>query len=438
MFQSLKLMSLPLQDLKMSIQEELERNPALEMLEDRSAVSLEAAEKPPKEYDAFENSSDPGYLGRLTSGPVDEEGSDAKQKFIEALSRRESLQDHLLWQLGLQPLEEDERALGTLLIQNLDKNGFFFEAPESFIPPRLQPLAPKITALIQGFDPTGCCAADYGESLLVQCRLDPLAPPEAEALIRDHLKMVDQGRVKEAAKSLGVSADRMDLLLDYLRTLNPTPGAAYSTGEVSYVTPDLMIYARGGDFVISINDEEIPVLGINPYFEKLMETRKGKKAQEAGQDARQFAAEQVRDAQAFLQGLQYRNQTLLRVAQVILEFQRDFFIRGPKYLAPMTLKEAAEAISVHESTVSRLANAKHIQTEWGIFPLRYFFSNSVPGSENAGPRISREGVKERIREIIAAEKGKKLPDQRIAEILTGQGIKVARRTVAKYRSELEK
>jgi len=433
MYQSIQLMALPIQDLKLKIQEELDKNPALELVEDRSVVSLEAQEPRAREdYDAFENSSDPGYTSR---GPLDQEGADAKQKFMEGvLSRPESLQDHLLWQLRLQPLEPEEMELGQILIANLDLNGFHIEDPATFVDPRLLPGLEKITRLIQGFDPVGTCVRDYRESLLVQWDLDPLGPEEADRLIRDHLEDLEKGKIKELSRSLKIPQEEILEILEYIRTLNPYPGAAYSQAEVRYVIPDLMVRLKEGEYVLILNDEEIPVLGINPYFDEILKSDDPAD----GGEVRQFVQGQVKDARWFIHSIEQRNRTLLKIARAVVEFQRDFFVRGPKHLVPLTLKDIAGEVSVHETTVSRIANAKYIQTEWGIFPLKYFFTNSISGSGSAGSRFSKEGVKERVREIIREHDGdKKLSDQKISDLLAQQGVQIARRTVTKYRKELE-
>ena len=280
----------------------------------------------------------------------------------------------------------------------------------------------------------GTCVSDYRESLLVQWELDPLAPEGADILIRDHLADLDKGRIRELSRLLKISQEEILELLEYIRTLNPYPGTAYSQSEVRYVIPDLMVTLKDGEYVLVLNDEEIPVLGINPYFDELLNSKKPA----GGSEVKQFVNLQVRDARWFIHSIHQRNRTLLKIARAVVEFQRDFFVRGPKHLVPLTLKDIAGEVSVHETTVSRIANAKYIQTEWGIFPLKYFFTNSISGSGSSGSRFSKEGVKERVREIIQEnDGGKKLSDQKISDILAGQGIQIARRTVTKYRKELE-
>ncbi|MBI9103915.1 MAG: RNA polymerase factor sigma-54 [Spirochaetales bacterium] len=431
MFQSIQLMALPIQDLKIRIQEEIDKNPALELIEDRSEVSLEGGTKSESEdYDAFENSSDPGYT-HTTSGAVNQEAADARQKFMEGvISRAESLQEHLLWQLSLQPLDEPSLALGRLLIQNLDKNGFHTEPPESFVKNELKPLIPAVEAIIRAFEPVGTCVNDYRESLLVQWELDPLGLDGVDTLLEKHMADLEKGRLKEISKATKFTLEEIEELLEYIRTLNPYPGTAYSQEEVRYVIPDLMLRIEEGEFVLYLNDEEIPVLGINEYYKEILA--------EGDSESRKFVSSQVKDARWFIQSIEQRNSSLMKIAQMIVEFQRDFFIKGPKYLVPLTLKDVAAEVSVHETTVSRISNAKYIQTEWGIYPLKHFFSNSISGSGSTGSRFSKEGVKERVREILESnDTGKKLSDQKISDMLKVQGINLARRTVTKYRKELD-
>ena len=271
MLQSIQLMALPIQDLKMRIQEEIDKNPALELVEDRSEVSLEsgtAAET--TDYDAFENSSDPGYL-HTTSGRVNEEAADARQKFMEGVvSRSESLQDRLLWQLRLQPLDEPRMELGELLIQNLDANGFHSEPPDSFIREDLRPLILEIEALIQRFDPVGCCTSDYRQTLLVQWTIDPLGPENGDIVLNEYFIELEKGKLKEIVKKSGLPMEELEEILAYIKTLNPYPGLAYSQDEVRYVIPDLMLRMEDGEFFLYLNDEEIPILGINEYYQEIL------------------------------------------------------------------------------------------------------------------------------------------------------------------------
>ena len=438
LLQSIQMMALPLQELKFRIQEELERNPALEVVEDNSEDSLESNEDAKaEEYDFFENSSDPGR-------PLDQEASDRKQKFIEgALSRSESLHDHLMWQLRLHPLREIEFEIGELLIQNLDDNGFHIEDPDTLVKAGDLAYLPKLIELIRTFEPVGTCTRDYTESLIVQANLVGDAPEHTEAVLADHFELLEKGKLDDIARKLRIRRELVDSILSFIRSLDPFPGRRYSNETPTYVIPDLQVRIKEGEFVLILNDEEIPVLGINPFFNDLMKTANGNTVKGSVQDksekqTKKFVRSTLKDAKWFIRSIHQRNQTLLKIAKAIVEFQRDFFIRGPKALVPLTLKDIADEVDVHETTVSRISTAKYIQTEWGIYELKYFFSNSISGAGSRGSRYSKEGVKQIIKELLEEDESEKsLSDQKISDTLKKQGISIARRTVAKYRNELD-
>ena len=445
LYQAIRIMAMPLQDLQVTIQEELERNPALEVLEDNSTASLDAAPDGSEEESVFAESSDSGYLNG--GGGSD----DSKRGFLEgALARPETLQEHLLWQLRLQPLTAQEFLLGELLVRNLDDNGFMLEAPES-----LDPAAPperliKLMELIQGFDPPGCCTRDFTDSLLAQIRVHPHPEPGSAELVRNHMEPAERGKLGEIARAMAISEQEVRSILDFVRGLDPIPGRNYSSEQVRYVSPDVIVREIGGEFRLLLNDEQIPVLGISRFFEQLSRDNPDR-------ELRKFVNHNLQGARWFMRSIDERNRSLLKVAHAVVEVQREFLRRGPKYLVPLTLKDVAAEVGVHEATVSRLANGKYLQTEFGIFELRYFFTNSISGAGSRGSRFSKTGVKEMVREIVTgagptdatsgspqcsndkprSDSKKPLSDSRIAEILAEKGVKIARRTVAKYRKELD-
>lgn len=430
LYQSIQLMALPIQELKFKIQEEIEKNPALEVIEEKSPESLEETERQPEEYEYFENTSDPGYSSRLN-----EEASDQKRRFLEgALSRPESLQDHLMWQLRLQPISEHEFDVGELLIHNLDENGFHREEPTILIPPEDKELIPRVIELIQGFDPIGTCTKDYIESLIVQAERFTGERDNTRVVLENHFDLLERGKYADIARKLRVPQSEVEEILELIKSLEPFPGRQYSLEKPTYVIPDLQVTVKEGEFVLVLNDEEIPVLGVNPFFTKIANTDNN----HSEKNVKRFVKTSLKDARWFIRSIHQRNQTLVKIARAIVEFQRDFFTKGPKYLVPLTLKDIAEEVDVHETTVSRITTAKYIQTEWGIFELKYFFTNSISGAGSSGSRYSKEGVKQIIKEIIADdESDKHLSDQKISDILKKQGINLARRTVAKYRNELD-
>ncbi len=430
LLQSIQLMALPLQELKFRIQEELERNPALEVVEDKSEESLDSeVDRNTEEYDYFENSSDPGR-------PLDEEASDRKRKFMEgALSRPESLHDHLMWQLKLQPIAEKQFNIGEMLIMNLDENGFHMEDPATLVKGEEAAFIPHMKRLIQSFEPIGTCTSGYRESLMAQAEIVGGAPEHTHEVLENYLYLLERGKIDEIARKLRISAEDVEEILGFIKLLDPLPGRRYSTEKTTYVVPDLQVRIKDGEFVLILNDEEIPVLGVNPFFTDIINNNNGSSGYKK---VRRFAQNSLKDAKWFIRSIHQRNQTLLKIAKAIIEFQRDFFVKGPKYLVPLTLRDIADEVDVHETTVSRITTAKYIQTEWGIFELKYFFSNSISGAGSSGSRYSKEGVKQIIKEIIENDSSKKqLSDQKISDLLKKQGISIARRTVAKYRNELD-
>ncbi|MDR2738828.1 MAG: RNA polymerase factor sigma-54 [Treponema sp.] len=425
--QAIKLMGLPVVDLREKIEEEIERNPALEVFEDHTVLSLDEAYTPRKEeYDYFETSSDSGFVRK----GGDEESSE-RHKFIEgALSRPETLQEHLLWQFKLEPLDDELRRIGELLIQNLNEDGFHKEPVNLLLKHENPALIVKAMSIIRSLDPVGACTADYQESLRVQAGLLPDAPPGMIDVL-GYLEQLERGKFGEVGRELGRTEEDLRLCFERIKELSPFPGRRFAADTTRYVVPDVQVIKKEGEFVIILNDEEIPVLGINPFFMKIAGTPGGK-----GKPVRDFVKENIREARWFIQSINERNHTLLRVSRAIVEFQRAFFVNGPKYIAPLTLRDIAQELGLNESTISRTSRGKYMQTEWGIFEIRHFFTNSISGAGSRGSQYSKEGVKEIIKELITTE-ARHFSDKEITEILSRKGILLARRTVAKYRSELD-
>ena len=444
-FQSLKLMELPIVDLREKIEEELERNPALEVLKDPSMVTLDESEPPREELEEFfETSSDSGFTYVSAAAAA---ASDAHHQFVEGvLNRPETLQQHLLWQLQLEPVDNELRAIAAILIQNLDDDGFHKEPPQTLferslfeeLPPGLgEQRLGEAMRLVQTLDPLGCCTADFRESLRVQVALLRDAPTCLECSL-DHLELFERGKFSEAAKKMDCGEDDARACFNLIKTLSPYPGRRFTAAEVCFVIPDIRIVRKNDGFEIIINDEVIPVLGIDPFFEQLNPKKRERVGSDdaANRPAREFARENVREARHFISSIAMRNHTIRNVAKKIVERQRAFFTNGPQHLVPLTLGDIAGELGVHETTVSRAANDKYMQTEWGIFELRYFFTNSISGMGSTGSSFSKEGVKAIIKGLIGEEK-RRLSDIEITELLEKRGISLARRTVAKYRKELD-
>jgi len=459
LLQSIKLMELPIMELRERIVQELESNPALELIEDNSTIPLNETEQQSKEeieqfdvpldkakeprqtdveYEYFETSSDSGQRGK--------ELSEEHRQFLEGvLTRPETLQEHLLQQLQLEPVDNELRLIAEVLIQNLDDDGFHKEDPQTLFSEPQNRLY-EAMQLVRGLNPAGTCTKDYNESLLVQLELQTNGKSVKSNLFNtamsegtkdtwiknllENLDLVDRENYTALAKKTGLDEEDARFICVYLKKLSPFPGRAYASHakEVRYVIPDIRVLRDKDEFSIILNDEAFPVLGTNSFFEKMSNSE--------DQDTKEFAREKIRDAKLFISHLSQRNKTLIRVANAVLEFQRSFFINGPKSLAPLTLGDIARELKIHETTVSRTANGKYMQTDWGIFEIKHFFSNSISGAGSTGSKFSKKSVKEIIKEIITAE-NRLLSDLEISALLSKKGIALARRTVAKYRKELD-
>ncbi|HEY9054980.1 MAG TPA: RNA polymerase factor sigma-54 [Rectinemataceae bacterium] len=440
MLQSIKILAMPAMELSELIQAELETNPALEVVKDPSEISLESfsREESDSAMDSWEDdNADFAYANS------DEE--DSKRKFLEgAVYLPETLHEHLLSQFCLFSLEPDQRELGERLIQNLDQDGFHIIDPAELKGPCSDESLNRIKGLIQGLDPQGSCTADYKESLAVQAALRTDAPAGALEVLRNHLEALERGKHAEIRKALGLKEPQLERILEFIKTLNPFPGRLFSTQAPRYVIPDLAMRMQGGELVIELNDEILPVLGIDPLFESIAQAKRARldsaRAARSAQEekAESFVREKVEKARFFIGSVEQRKATLLKVARSIGKFQAAFFSDGPQAMKPLTLKDVAEDVGVHETTVSRIANGKYMQTEWGIFELRRFFTNAVAASAESSAQHSKESVKAVLREILESESGRGSPlsDRELVDILLRRGIKIARRTVAKYRGEL--
>jgi RNA polymerase sigma-54 factor len=446
LIESIKMMEVPVMELRDKINEELDRNPALEVISDKSTVSLDhalAKGQKKESDDYFEASSDPGW----TRSGGDQAADDRRQFLEGALSLPETLQQHLLWGLSLERTDAETRSLAETVIGNLNDDGFHITPPEVLFKDKDPAKVRFALDLVRGLDPVGCATSNYKESLAVQIRLLPgLDRHDGIILIRalDCMGLLEKGKYAAVAEKLGLDDETFKRILALLKSLVPFPGRQFAAAAASegahYVTPDIEVVKRldgNGEtgFSVILNDEEIPVLGLNPFFLKIAD-EKGRLSDTEKRSTRDFVRENVKEARWFIQSINERNQTLLRVTRAIVHFQRDFFEKGPAHLLPLTLADIAGELGVSESTVSRTANSKYVQTEWGLYALRHFFSNSISGKGSGGSSFSQAGVKEMIKDIVGGSKTR-LSDQGIADELAKRGVKLARRTVAKYRKELD-
>ena len=433
MLQSLALLPMPILELKAHIQSEIESNPALEIPDSEYDMNISGKDSSTSMDDRMDDADSSFYEDMNYSDP---EASDRKQMMIENSSAPgETLQEHLMAQLGEVSIPERIGKAGEMLISNLDFNGFFILPLEELFDGLdfTQSEISEAISVVQAFDPAGICVPDFRASLILQAKLSGMAEEDLAVfsdIVNLHLEKLKAGRFRETASALRISEEDLQTFWSILKSLTPYPGRNFSADAVNAVEPDFSIRNNNGTLVLEINRGDIPDLEITPGYESLADGLTGKEAREATA----YIRDSVRQARNLINQVNLRFQTLYKAAAAIMEYQSEFFLKGPRYLKTMTLRDIAEKIDVHETTMSRLAQSKWVDTDWGLFQLRYFFSQGVSTTSGSQESVSRNVVKDMIAEIIS-ENGA-LSDQKISDMLLSRGIKCARRTVGKYRSEL--
>ncbi len=424
---AIRLLQLSRLELLDTIKEEIQTNPLLELEEpvpstdlSRDKADTEEAQNLSELYDYLTGDSDASFA--VWSGNEDET---SHESFI---TRSPSLSDHLLWQLRLSRFTPEEEEIGVYLIGNIDDDGYL-RVDLQEVADLFKTSVDRVEGVlkrIQRFDPVGVGARDLKECLLVQLEVLDRKDPFVERLITHHLHELDRRDLKGLARRLGVSEGEIIGALEVISLLDPKPGRIYSSEETHYIVPDVYIQKVGDEFVVFLNDDGMPKLRLSRYYRDLM-----KKEEVLNDEARSFLKEKFKSALWFIKSIHQRQRTLYKVASCIARFQREFLEKGIDHLKPLILKDVAEAVGVHESTVSRVTTNKYAYTPQGIFELKFFFNK---GYEMGGENVSVEAVKEKIRRIIASEDPKKpYTDQAIVRILRKENIDIARRTVAKYR-----
>jgi RNA polymerase sigma-54 factor len=438
--QAIKMLQLSNIELTEQIEKEVDQNPALEfeereneyadeidhMITDKSELVTRKSTVPDEPFPDDFFLPDRPFIPSSRNA-----GDDPKREFIEnTVTREETLREYLLRQMRFLDLTPGEMRTGEVLIDRVDSKGYLSTPVEEIaadfsIPP--EELL-RVLAHIQTLDPPGVGARDLKECLLIQLK-NGGAPPLAERIVREYLNELRMSRFEDIAKKLKVQPSKVKEAFTAISKLEPYPGRPFPSGEIKYIIPEVIVREKDGEYEVHPNSASIPRLKLNSLMERLARKNNTDKG------TRDFAAEKVQAARNFIHSIEQRENTLIRVSKFILEEQREFFAKGPKYLKPLTLKDVSAALNLHESTISRITSSKYIQTPHGVFSLKFFFSNSIP--MEGDPPVSGTGVKEMIKEIIEGEGGKKhLSDQKIANILAKRGIRIARRTVAKYRKEL--
>ncbi len=452
--QAIRLLQLTRLELVEMISQEMKENPLLEEVEEtkedtgeeRPTADEETAAEPPAEEEITQEVKGEGegsdqfdwenYLDNYNLTPFHKQGSqdgEDRPSFENFLTKRTTLFDHLYWQLQLSRFTEEEHKVGTWIIGNLDEDGYLkvsFEdiCSETTLPPDS---VGKVLRRVQQFDPVGVAARDLKECLLIQ--LDQLSVRDhlAEKIVSEHLSLLKNRNFSAIARRLGVSMERVNHSARLISKLEPKPGKAFGGEVAQEIIPDVYVYKVEGEYVIYLNDEGIPRISVNPFYRSVLTDNRG-----GIQGDRKYIQEKLRSALWLIRSIHQRQTTIYRVAKSIVKFQRDFLDKGIQFLKPLVLRDVAEDIQMHESTISRVTNNKYMHTPQGIYELKYFFNAGITSTQ--GETLASESVKNLVREIIAKEDPKKpYSDEKLVQILKGMNIHIARRTVSKYREMMK-
>ena len=442
--QAIKLLQLSRFELLEAVQQELLENPMLEeaaretpeevepqvtAVEQRSDVSFEDAE-------LMRNADWENYLGDFSSTAKqvqfkETEALEEMMSYEARLSGKPSLEGHLLWQLCLSTTTEEEEAIGQAIIGNLDSRGYLMTSAEEIASETLSPLAQVESVLhrLQRFDPVGVAARSPRECLLIQLEVLGQDDPILISLVDEHLEDIEKRRYKPLLRKFKIQMEDLKAYLDIIQTLDPMPGASYGSESTIYVSPDVFVYEYEGDFVIVMNDDGLPKLQLSPYYMDDMHLAV------KGPD-REYLHDKMRSAMWLMKSLHQRQRTLYKVVESIVRFQRAFFEHGVTKLKPLILKDVADDIEMHESTVSRITTNKYVATPHGIYELKFFFNSALEMDD--GTQVGSESVKAIIKKMVSEEDPKHpYSDEKIAAVLKETlDVNIARRTVAKYRAVL--
>src|SRR5438552_16741079 len=442
--QSLLILQTPLLELRNLVQQEMVTNPVLEELPDQPATD-ERSDAEPSADDNFNDEFQKlasldeewrDYMAQSASYSSDgrhgsKEAQDKRQFLFDSIPVQETLQQNLVGQLNQSVLSASDRKTAELIIGNIDDNGFLQSTPEemalnSGIP---QEDFEKMLTLIQSFHPPGVGARDLRECLLIQLQREGKERSLEYKIIAEHMEDLGKRRFPEIARRMGISVEEVQEAANKIARLNPRPGQVFAAAPQNYVLPDVTVEKVDGDYQIILNNEQIPHLRISNIYKDIIAQDNN------GAEVKDYIRDKIWNGKFLIRSIHQRQQTISNIAHQIVSRQRDFFEHGPSHLKPMTMGEIANAIGVHETTVSRAVSGKYMATPQGIFEMKYFFT---PGYQTAtGESMSNTSVKEAILDLVKHEPGSSpLSDHEIVEILTERGIPIARRTVAKYRTEL--
>jgi len=449
--QAIKLLQLSKLELQEVLNQELLENPLLEESAEEAKqeeAEAEAQEKtqteeeakaaepaPEKEKDSFDEIDYDAYFqDYIEYGYNPRMGEDHEEFPIEnTLTRPPNLTDHLAWQLGMSDSSPAVKEIGAFIIGNIDEDGYLRATNEEIA--AAGPYDPadveKAISVIQSLDPIGVGARDLRECLLLQLEFLEVDNPMVESIVRDHWDMFMQRHFVQIAKALAIDMKTLEGVVEIIKHLDPKPGRKYSNERAIYVEPDVYIQKVGDEYIIVLNEDGMPKLRINGSYRNMLHSMDSKSDGETVI----YIKDKIRSAVWLIKSLDQRQRTIYKVAESIVKHQREFLEKGIDFLRPLVLRDVADDIQMHESTVSRVVSNKYMHTPRGLFLMKYFFHSGI--DSDTGEDISSLTVKKKIQGFIDGEDPRKpLSDSKIMKILNDEGINIARRTVAKYRDEL--
>ncbi|WP_372808368.1 RNA polymerase factor sigma-54 [Pontiella sp.] len=440
LFQSLEILQMPLLDLQQMIKQELSENPTLEASEEQADAQIEI-EQGTKDVDSeqFDNEFEKlAALGEEFDSYQDRGqvsgGTDAEEKYqymMDSLSESSSLHDQLLDQLSLSGLNDYEKKIAEIVIGNIDDDGYLQLDVEDLLalPNFPAETLDKILDTVRDFDPAGVGARDLRECLLLQLKRQGREKTQEYQMVDLYLDLVGRHKYEDIARAMGLTLDRVKELAKLVSKLDPKPGRNFSEDRIEYVTPEIIVEKRDGEYVITQNKKPYPRLFISQKYLSML------KDPNTSKEVKTYIREKIAKSKQFIQSIDQRMDTIYRIAVEIVRIQREFFDHGVSRLKPLNMKTVAELLEVHETTISRATAGKYMQTPRGLLSMKYFFKPGVMTA--SGEAISNESVKAALSDIIRAEdKQKPYSDAKLVKLLEEQGIKIARRTVAKYRDLL--
>jgi RNA polymerase sigma-54 factor len=444
--QAIKLLPMSTLELSDLLNQEMVENPLLEEIPtedlqqtDAAAAAEKTEAEQPQKADKSDNWDDSDYEYFFGDYLDDGYRPHAPQEVKElppienTLSTGSSLTDHLMWQLSLQTNDDLLREIGSAILGNLDDDGYLVASLDEIAAMGTWDAADvqRALALVQSFDPIGVAARDLQECLLLQIRHLGLDGTPTEKIVADHLRLLQNHQVPEISRKLGIPIEDLKEHIEVIRHLDPKPGSRFNPTQSQYVIPDVYVVKLEDQYVALLNEDGLPQMRISPVYRRLLD-----KNTENSDETRAYVKDKFRSALWLIKSVEQRQKTIHKVATSIINFQKDFLDHGIEHLRPLVLRDVANDIGMHESTVSRVVTNKYMHTPQGVFEMKYFFHSGI--SSSYGESVSSVTIKQRIRKIIEAEDPRKpLSDSKIVSILQREGLVLARRTIAKYREELK-